>query len=149
MMCYVIFVKDSHQSLRRRGFESHRCHQVTIPVTVVDDKEDKMRIFCFERERFYFFDKVLRNVRATNLQSRMIQIRSYKTFSRFLPTAQSCMPSHSTRTSIVHVFTHRINIKNRIEVGRLPSPSLSLLSHQTRSLICQLSLQGRFSLNEY
>ena len=92
-------------------------------------KEDKNADFCFERERF-IFDKELRNVRATNLQSRMIQIRSYKTFSRFLPTAQSCMPSHSTRTSIVHVFTYRINIKNRFEVGRLPSPSLSPLSHR-------------------
>ena len=80
--------------------------QVTIRGTTVDDKEDKMRIFCFERERFYFFDKVLRNVRATNLQSRMILIRGYQTFSIFLPAAQGCMHSHSTRTSIVHVFTH-------------------------------------------
>ena len=115
---------------------------VTIHGTVVDGKEDKMRIFCFERERFYFFDKVLRDVRATNLQSRMIQIRGYKTFSSFLPAAQSCMLSHSTRTSIVHVFAHWINIRNRF--GHLRPIFLHFLT-----VNLQLSLQGRFSLNEY
>ena len=30
---------------------------VTIRGTSVDDKEDKMRIFCFERKRFYFLTK--------------------------------------------------------------------------------------------
>ena len=95
-------------------------------------KEDKNADFCFERERF-IFDKELRNVRATNLQSRMIQIRGYKTFSSFLPTAQSCMHSHSTRTSIVHVFTHWINIRNRF--GHLRSIFLHFLTVNLHSCL--------------
>ena len=119
-----------------------RCNQVTIHGTSVDDKEDKMQIFCFERKRFYFLTKnwVMWERRIYNQEwSRYVVTRPFQSFCQQpkvarIPTVHALplyMYSHTESTSEIASVTF--------------AQSFSTFS----PLHLQLSLQGRFSSNEY